>query len=237
MIENTLTKWSAKQLKMYKACPFSVYLHYIKRVPVPPPDPKFDEKRQRGIRLHEELANTINNGEVIPQEAEPFSEIITAYIELGAVAEGDEFFDNQWKKLPASTTWRDPYWLVVKKDVRVVVPNEFVIVGDWKTGKKHGNELDHFEQMTLYAVSEYVQDPGFPEYVVELQYLDQKETWSHTFKPHELEKHWARFDKDVAIMFNDTLFRPKPNIYNCRYCPFNKKNNAGKDLPCPVAAV
>src|SRR5690606_35810219 len=113
----------------------------------------------------------------------------------------------------------------------------FTLVADWKTGKKYGNEVDHMEQMKLYAVSEYAVDPGYSEYAVELQYLDQKDTWAHTFKPAELERHWQTFEKDVEVMFNDTTFRPKPNIYTCRYCPYNKKNNAGRDLPCPVAAM
>jgi hypothetical protein len=229
MYENTLTNWSYKKLKMYRACPFSVYLKYVLRVPEPPPNPKYDEKRQRGIRVHEELANAINLGETIPQEARDFEQIVTAYIELDAVAEDDEYFDKAWKRVPG---W-EGHWLVVKKDVRIIAPGEFVLVADWKTGKKHGNEVDHFEQMKLYAVSEYVQDPGFPEYAVELQYLDQKDTWAHSFKPHELERHWQTFEKDVAVMFADTTFRPKPSIYTCQYCPYNAKNGTGA---CPVAA-
>ncbi len=229
MYENTLTNWSYKKFSMYRSCPFSVYLKYIKRVPEPPADPKYDEKRQRGITAHDDLKDCINDGAPIPKIALPFEEIITGYIELNAVAEGDEFFDRQWQRLPG---WAG-HWLVVKKDVVVRTP-EFSLVADWKTGKKHGNEVSHFEQMTLYAVSEYVQNPGLPEYVVELQYLDQKDTWQHTFKPHQLEGHWARFEKEVQIMFNDTTFRPKPSVPNCRYCPFNHKNGTGA---CPVAAV
>lgn len=229
MYENTLTNWSYKKLKMYRACPFSVYLKYVKRVPEPPQDPKFDEKRLRGIRVHDELKDAINLGAPVPPEARAFEEIVQGYIELGAVAEGDEYFDRQWKPLPG---W-EGHWVVIKKDVRVRTP-EFALVADWKTGRKVGNEYDHFEQMTLYAISEYVINPGLPEYVVELQYLDQKDTWDHSFKPHELEKHLARIEKDVEIMMNDTIFRPKPSHLACRYCPYNHRNGTGA---CPVAAV
>lgn len=234
MIENTLTTVSYKKIKMYRSCPYSVYLKYIKYSPEPPPDPKYDAKRERGIRVHDELAECINRGAPVPPEAEDFAEIIQGYIDLGAIAEGDEYFDRQWNKLPSTTTYRDPHWLVIKKDVRVVVPGEYSLVADWKTGKKHGNELDHFEQMKLYAISEFVVDSGLPEYAVELQYLDQKDTWTHSFKPHELEKHLSNFEKDVDIMFADKTFRPKPNIHTCRYCPYNKSRGTGV---CPVAAV
>lgn len=229
MYENTLTNWSAKKLKMYRSCPFSVYLKYVKREPEPAPDPKFDEKRLRGIRVHDDLANAINSGAPIPREAEAFTEIVHGYIELGAVAEIDEYFDRSWKLLP---DWNN-HWVVIKKDVRVRTP-EFSLVADWKTGRKHGNEHDHFEQMTIYAISEYMLNPGLPEYIVELQYLDQKDTWDHVFKPHELERHVARIERDVETMMSDTLFRPKPSIYTCRYCPFNKSRGTGV---CPVAAV
>lgn len=230
MIENTLKNWSFKKLDMYLSCPYSVYLKYILREPEPPTDPKYDEKRQRGIRVHEELAAAINKCAPIPLEARDFSEIIEAYIELGAVAEGDEYFDRAWQRVPS---W-EGHWVVVKKDVLIRAPGEFSLVADWKTGKKHGNELKHFSQMKLYAATEFIQDPGFPEYAVELQYLDQKDTWAHSFKPHEMEKIVGDFEKDVAVMFNDTTFRPKPNIYTCRYCPYNKSRGTGV---CPVAAV
>lgn len=230
MYINTLKNWSYKKLKMYRACPYSVYLKYVKFEPEPPPDPKYDEKRQRGITAHDDLAECINHGVAIPKIALPFEEVIVNYIELGAVAELDEYLDRAWQPLPS----RNGHWLVVKKDVLVRRPGEFSLVGDWKTGKKHGNELDHFEQMKLYAASEFMQDPGYPEYAVELQYLDQKNTWAHSFKPHEMEKIVGDFEKDVAVMMNDTLFRPKPNIYTCKYCPYNKSRGTGV---CPVAAV
>lgn len=235
MPENTLTNWSYKKLKMYRACPFSVYLKYIKRVPEPPPNPKYEEKRLRGITAHDDLANCINLGADVPKAFEFATEIVDAYRAINAVAEVDEYFDDKWNVLvnPNPGKYFPEHWLVIKKDVRAIT-DDFVLIADWKTGKKHGNELDHFEQMKLYAVSEWVIDPGLPEYVVELQYLDQKDTWSHVFKPKELERHFAAFEKDVATMFADTTFRPKPNRYTCQYCPFNHKNGTGA---CPVAAV
>lgn len=230
LLENTLTNWSATKLDHYNECPYRVYLKYIKRVPEPPPNPKYEVKRQRGILFHDNLRDCINDGAPVPRELMDFEEIIDGYRALGAVAEVDEFFDKQWKPHPQ---WQG-HWLVVKKDVRILVPGEFVLIADWKTGKKHGNEYKHYRQMQLYAVSEYVLDPGFPEYTVELQYLDQKDTWQHTFKPHELEKAWRDFDREANVMFNDRMFRPRPSIVVCRYCPFNSKNGSGA---CAVAAL
>lgn len=228
MVENTLKSWSFTLWKHYQECPFRVRLKYIEREPEPPEDPKYDAHRNRGIKAHDDLQDTINVGAPIPQIAKPFTEIIEGYIELGAVAEGDEHFNNKWE--PVS----ERNWLIVKKDVKIVVPGEFVLTCDWKTGRRHGNEYNHHKQMELYAVTDYIKHPGLPEYIVELQYLDQKLTHDHTFLPHELEQKWGQWDRDAEQIFSDTLFRPKPSTHVCRYCPYNKSRGTGV---CPVAAL
>lgn len=239
MLNNTLTNWSFKKLKMWRACPYSVYLKYIVRAPEPEPNPKYEEKRLRGINAHDFLEEIVNNGHSAKPDVLNKPDVVEFAKQLhalGAQAERDEYFDRKWQpmtpKLSANGYPLD-HWLVVKKDYRLKT-EDYVLVGDWKTGKKYGNELDHMEQMKLYALSEFVKDPGYPEYCVELQYLDQDETWSHAFKPAELERYWRDFDIDVEKMMTDKIFRPKPNIYNCRYCPFNKKNGSAA---CPVAAL
>lgn len=226
LVTNTLTNWSFKKFKMYRACPMSVKLKYIDRVPEPDPDPKFDEKRQRGIRLHEELANAINDGAPTPPEAKDFADIVVSLREQGAIAEQDEFFDVQWKPWPSYKG----HWLQVKKDVRVVT-QEYALVGDWKSGRKAGNEHDHYEQMRLYATTEWITNPGLPEYTVELYYLDVPDVWSVTFKPHQLEQAMKYFDESIAVMFADKWFRPKPSKMNCMYCPYGPKRGNGA---CPV---
>lgn len=223
---NPLRNWSYKKLKMYRKCPFSVRLKYIERIPEPDPDPKYDAKRQRGIMLHEKLAEAINRGAPVPKEAEYFEDVALALRAKGAVAELEEFFDRQWNPVEG---W-DNAWVQVIKDVRLRTP-EFSLVGDWKSGRKHGNEMDHFEQMKLYAVSEWIINPGLPEYTTELYYLDQDETWSHTFKPDKLEVYLGDFERDVNTMFADLIFRPKPSKFNCQYCPYGPQRGNGR---CPV---
>lgn len=233
---NGIDNWSFKKLKMYRQCPMQVRFQYIDRLPLPEKPAKFEEKRLRGVKAHDDLADCINVAAPVPQEFIDFEPIIEAYRALGAKAEDDEYFDASWKPMtPKFTSNGFPYghWLVVKKDVRILTPTYSLTV-DWKTGKKAGNEMDHFEQMKLYAVTEWLLHPGLPEYAVELQYLDQKDTWAHSFTPADLERHWAKFDQQVDIMMNDKVFRPKPSIPVCLYCPFNKKTGSGA---CPVAAL
>lgn len=229
MIVNTLTNTSYKMLKMYRACPLSVKFKYIDKVATLPPDPKFDEKRLRGIRLHDELAEVINQKDIslMPRECEDFTEIAQGLIDHGAEAEKREFFDRNWNVWTGGWTGS---WLNVTKDVRLYTSN-YALVGDWKSGKKFGNEVDHFEQMRLYALTSWITNPGLDEYVVELYYIDQKDVWDHCFREKEMQQAWKDFDADFTLMFTDTMFRPKPSKENCKYCDFGPKKGNGH---CPV---
>lgn len=223
---NPLRNWSFKKWWMYKSCPMQVRLKYIEKIPEPDPDPKFDKKRQRGITMHERLAESVNLGAPVPEELKNTQPIVDAYRDMGAVAELEEFYNKQWEPVEG---WNDA-WVQIIKDVRVRIP-DFALVGDWKTGRKSGNELKYFEQMKLYAVSEWIVNPGLPEYITELQFVDEDETWEHSFKPHQLEKYLGDFERDIDVMMNDKIFRPKPSKYNCQYCPYGPNRGNGR---CPV---
>lgn len=228
MIQNTLKNWSFKKYKMYQMCPLSVKFEYIDRAPKPPPNEKDDAARLRGIRMHNEMEACIKGEGPIPSYANKFENVITALIENGARAEQDMFFNDRWEYQEE----REGHWLQVKQDV-LVVTDEYVLNGDWKSGRRFGNEYWHFKQMQLYSVATWRAFPGRPEYVAELYYLDKDDLWCVQFTPQQLEKAFAEFDREIDKMFNDTVFRPKPNVDTCRFCPYNKK---GTGL-CPVAAV
>lgn len=224
--ENTLRNWSFKKWWMYKNCPMQVRLKYIDKIPEPAPDPRFDKKRQRGIDAHEDLAHSINDGIAVPREFANVQPIVDAYRELGAVAELEEFYNKQWQPVHGWTG----AWVQIIKDVRIRRP-EYALVGDWKTGRKHGNEMKYFEQMKLYCVSEWIVNPGLPEYISELHFIDEDDTWEHSFKPHQLEKYLGDFERDVEQMMTDLVFRPRPSKHNCIYCPYGPQRGNGQ---CPV---
>lgn len=227
MIKNTLSSWSYKKLSMWEKCPYSVKLMYIDRIPQPPPDPKYDKARERGIKFHEEIATSITDGTPVPAAAKDFEEIVQQLRENNAIVEQDHFLDNQWNRWDHG--WKG-HWLQVKQDVVVVKP-EFVLTGDWKTGKKHGNEMSHFRQMQLYSLAAWRLYPGRPEYVSELYYIDQDDIWTITFKEADLERALTDWDRKANAMFADTVFRPRPNIDTCRFCPYGPQRGNGH---CPV---
>lgn len=229
MIQNTLKNWSFKKYKMWLQCPLAVKLKYIERAPEPEPNAKDDAARLRGIQMHNEMEACIKGEGPIPGYAKEFEGVIAGLIDQGARAEEDMFFNERWELHPG---W-DGHWLQVKQDI-LVVNDEYILNGDWKSGRRFGNEFWHFKQMQLYSVATWRAFPGRPEYTAELYYLDKDDIWTVQFTPQQLEKAFADFDRDVDKMFNDTVFRPKPSEDTCRFCPFNRKKGTGV---CPVSAV
>lgn len=228
MIQNTLRNWSFKKYKMWKLCPLSVKFKYIDREPEPEADEKADAARLRGIRIHEEMEACLKQTGPLPSYASEFENIVEGLLAQGARAEEDMFFNNRWEVHPSY----EGHWLQVKQDV-LVVNDEYVLTGDWKSGRRFGNEFWHFKQMQLYSVAAWRALPGRAEYVAELYYLDKDDIWTVEFKPEQLEKAFGDFDREVDQMFNDTVFRPRPNVDTCRFCPYNKKGTG----ICPVSAV
>lgn len=223
---NTLQNLSFKKYKMWKLCPFQLKLKYLDKEPELPVSEKGEIARQRGIKMHEEMEACIRGEGPLPPYAEKFKDIVEALIANGAQAEVDMFFDEHWRR---QETW-DGHWLQVKQDV-LAETDEFVLTGDWKSGKRFGNEYWHFKQMELYSVAAWRAMPGYSEYVAELYYLDKDDVWTVTFTPQQLEKAFGVFDAEFDKMLNEKLFRPRPNIDTCRFCPYNKKGTG----VCPVA--
>lgn len=221
--------WSFKKWKMYKQCPMAVKLKYVERCPEPPPDPKSEEARQRGIRVHDQMRAAVLQETEVPAFAKDFSDIIAALVERGAQAEVPMYLNNRWLQHPTY----EGHWLQLTQDVLVVAEQDgFVLTGDWKTGRRYGNEYFHFKQMELYSVAAWRVYPGMPEYINELYYLDKKDVWTITFTEAQLEKALANWDAEVDVMFNDKTFRPRPSVDNCRFCPFSSRGSGA----CPVAA-
>ena len=220
-------QWSYKKYSMYQQCPFRVKLKYLERLPEPPPDAKGDAARLRGIEMHEEMELAVKGGD-IPPYAVQFTEIIENMRENGAKAEEDMFLNNQWQP---HNGWPG-HWLQVKQDV-VVHTDDYLLTGDWKSGKRFGNEHSHYKQMQLYAVAAWRTYPDFAQYTCELYYLDKNDVWTIDFQVPQLEKALRDFDEAVDRMFNDKIFRPRPSKDNCRFCPYGPQGTGA----CPVGVA
>jgi len=142
-------------------------------------------------------------------------------------------FDRNWNEVDYFD-WTN-CWLRVKVDVGWGANKKGSTVChlvDNKTGKfsEYDNEK-YLEQLNLYAAAGAAKFPWIEEFHVQLYYTDLGITFPAT-GPKVITRAEAlalqkKFSKQVAPMFNDERFDPKPNN-GCRWCAFSK----AKGGPC-----
>ncbi len=101
------------------------------------------------------------------------------------------------------------------------------------TGKRFGNEIKHARQLQLYAVCALILYPELERVTCELWYLDQNELADFTMKRSQLKKYLKIFDKAGIEFTTESEFKPNPNIYSCKYCPYHPS----KQGDCTFGAV
>ena len=209
-----INNWSYTKLIDYEQCPYRVKLKHIDKVPE-----ERAEAAERGTAIHQ-LAEDFVRGKLkdLPSELRHFAAEFTVLrdeFKAGNVSlEGEWGFDKDW--MP--TDWRSA-WLRVKGDAVLTRPGQAVVI-DHKTGKKHGNELKHGEQVQLYAIATLIRNPALSEITVELWYLDKDDITDKTYTRADALRYVQPFTKRAEKLCSDTEFRPNPNIFSCQWCPF-----------------
>lgn len=215
-------RWSWSQLSTYRSCPFQARLRYIEREPEPEKGP--NDPRDRGIAMHKAAEDYLLGEVSTPvRELEPFIEVLDELKSANPLVEHTYYLDSLWRQ-----TTRENAWLKFIPDVHVTIAAN--LTGDWKTGKKFGNEVKHYQQMELYAVGAWCVDPSFDEYLTDLYYIDQKDMVTHVFKPEQLEKARARLDIEANRMMQDKIHTPRPSKQSCKWCPYSPRGTGA----CPV---
>lgn len=88
------------------------------------------------------------------------------------------------------------------------------------TGARFGNEVKHLDQLHLYAVASFLRYTSVKKVITEDWYLDHNEKASHTMTDKQMPKHLAHFDKRGHTMTSTTVFKPNPNQFTCKWCPY-----------------
>jgi CRISPR/Cas system-associated exonuclease Cas4 (RecB family) len=224
--------WSYSSLDTYETCPFRYKLKYIERMPEPPPDPKKPAAKDRGNMIHKQLELYVNGSRPdVPPECEDFHNQLITLRQLYAVGkvevEQNWFFDSNWGVFPQ---WKDA-WCQVKADVFVNDGDSAVVI-DHKTGKKFGNEVKHTQQTNVYSLAAFFRYPDLHTVKTEIWYHDVNDILPVTYRRDQAMRFLPRLEKRVEAMLHDTMYRPRPNVVNCKYCPYGR-NGTGH---CPVSA-
>lgn len=229
VLQPPVKAWSYSRLHDFERCELACYLKHALKIPDPSPRTAAD----RGTKIHESAELFVKGeGPMIPEMEkyrDDFDALKNLYQEGKVSVEGDWAFTQDWQP----TEWNnDNAWARIKLDVSVCLTPEHYRVIDHKSGKKWGNEINHSMQCQLYELATFMKYPEAKLITSELWYLDQPRNQQtvRVVERDQLQQTLPSWDKRAKSLTNAVVFRPKPNAFNCRFCPY-KPSGTGH---CPV---
>ncbi len=217
--------WSFSRYNDWVLCPFKAKLKHIMKLKEPG-----SPAMERGSEIHKLAENFVKMKakDPCPPELATFEEEFRYLQAKGVGVETQWAFTSAW----TSTGWFDrDAWCRLVVDLHWVedlaAGGKRLILVDHKTGKIN---VDHEEQLSLYALGGLLKYPDVTEVKIELWYLDHGEVRPEGEKVYlradlgNLKKTW---DRRVKPMLVDTQFKPRPGDA-CRWCHWK----AAKGGPC-----
>lgn len=224
--------WSMSRLFDFEACPYSVYLGKVKKMPTPS-----GPAAERGTQVHNHIEGYIQgqHGDVI-KEMRGFIKLIDLlreeYAEARVEVEGDWAFNRTWETIE----WAHPNaWARFKLDALHWQSETSAMVIDWKTGRKFGNELKHNQQGMGYAIAAFRRYPNLEFIDVKFAYLDQNDELRGSYTRQQAELLQPGLEKRADIMTTCTDFEPRPSFHACRWCPHGKVQEGYDEPACAYA--
>ena len=211
----TLRSWSFSKLTVFEECMYRAKLQWLDKIPDLTPRPQAD----RGTNIHQEAEDYVRGKGPFTHNLRHFQDDLTAlavHFAAGRVTCEEEWgFDRDWNV----AGWRTA-WLRLKVDAVCHLSPTVLVVVDYKTGKRFGNEIKHARQLQLYALCALLRYPEIEKVICELWYFDQNELAEFTMHRKQLSKYLKLFDRSGREFTEETEFRPSPNIFVCKYCPY-----------------
>lgn len=229
--------WSHSRLSVFEQCKARFEYAYIQKIPEPErplPPGKTEHANDRGTRIHEAAERYIKGGvELIDELAKFQDEMVQARAMFAAgkaSTEGEWAYNRQWE--PVAWMSSD-VWVRIKCDLVVTMEPTDLVVVDFKSGKRWGNELKHAEQMQLYVIGTLCKYPHAQKVTTELWYLDLDEISSMTYTREQGLRFLKNFEQRGERLTTCEEFPANPNKFACRFCPYKPKELGGTGH-CPV---
>lgn len=227
----TITSGSHSRLVVFEQCKHRAKLAYIDKIPEPerPLRPgQTEHANDRGTRIHEAGERFIKGGvDLIPElkHFEPeYTQLRDLYGEGKVSTEGEWAFNRKWEPVAWSSS---DVWLRIKCDIVVTMTPKWGVVVDLKSGKRFGNEIKHAEQTQLYQLATFIRYPKLEKVTTELWYSDQNELHSVEYRRDQGLRFVTGIERRMDAMTSETEFKPNPNAYNCRWCPYKPADRGG----------
>lgn len=228
----TLSSGSHSRLVLFEQCKFRTYLKHALRIPEPErplPPGKTEHANDRGSRLHENGELFVRGKAKLAPElrkhfAQEFESLRAHFLEKRVLLEDEWAMDREWE----AVKWDSPEaWLRLKLDAMVTLDGKRVVVIDYKTGRREGNEIKHAEQMQLYQLVTFLRYPYVEEVTVELWYVDIDDLYSQTYMRDQGLRFKKRFHERLMNLTTyqftgDPKIEANPSMFTCRYCPYGQ---------------
>ena len=228
MTHQTISSWSISRVNVYEQCPYRAKLQWLDKIPDLQPKTAAD----RGSQIHQEAEDYVRGKIALTSNLRhferDFASLATRFKQGTVTCEEEWGFDRNWMV----TDWKRA-WLRLKCDFVCFLDSKHAVIGDYKTGKRFGNEVKHAIQLQLYALCALIRYPELEHVTCELWYLDQNELASFSMKRSRISKYLRLFDEKGRAFTEDTVFKPNPNVISCRYCPYHPS----KQNQCPFGVV
>jgi len=222
-----LKSWSFSSLSDFGRCPYYTYLKRVQKIPEPErplPPGKLEHANDRGSRIHDSAELFVRGKAKFAPELRSFE---TEFLSLqssfkaGKVSlEGEWGMSKDWEPADYKSAW-----LRLKLDALYFISDTEAVAIDYKTGRKFGNEVKHGQQLNLYQLVSFLRYPLLETLHTELWYLDQDEITSLTYRRSQGLRFRGNWDMRALTMVNTVDFRPKPNVWNCKYCMYGPKGS------------
>ncbi len=237
-----IKSWSFSRLIDFEACNYRAKLKMIDKVlePERPLKPgQTEHANDRGTRIHEAIEAFIRDKGDFPVEARSYRAEIQSlrerFLTHSVSLEGEWGFNKDWEVCDYRSAWlrvkcdavifMKPTGRLFDNKGNLLIDNtgpEAIIV-DYKTGRKHGNEIKHGEQVQLYGLSAAIKFPLVKKIRTELWYLDQDDIMSEEKPASKWLYQLKQFNNRGLKMTNCTDFKPNPNAFTCNYCPYKNE--------------
>ncbi len=223
--------WSFSRLSTFEQCKLKAKLSYIDKIPEPVrplPPGKTEHANDRGTRIHEAAELYVKGGVELLPELRAFHQELdtlrTLYASGKVSLEGEWAYTKDW--LPTAWNSTDA-WVRVKLDAFVRLSPTHGVVIDYKTGRKHGNEIKHAEQGQLYQLAAFMRYPELETIDVEFWYTDQDEITQISYPKEQGMRFYRAFNKRGLEITEAEEFPANPNYYSCRWCPYKSTELGG----------
>ena len=221
-----INKVSFSRLQNFEKCKYLAKLMYFDKIPEPErplPAGKSEHANDRGNRIHDAAEMYVKGGvELIPELTKFESEfnVLRDLHKEGRVSlEGEWAVNLEWEPVAWSS---DDAWCRMKLDALVLSKDKLhARVIDYKSGKRHGNEIKHTEQGQIYQLATFLRYPDIQDITVEFWYTDLGETDIKNYSRIQGVQYFNKYNSRLLAISSATEFPPNPNAFSCRWCPYN----------------